>query len=234
MTLLEHSRSLAYVASGRYDQALHEAQRVFELDEPFVSAWAAPAVVEAAVRSGRPEEAAPAFARVRSISSASGSSWARGLEHRCLALLADDGSTEGHFHDALGHLEVSGMRLDLARTHLVYGEWLRRQARRVDARTQLRQALEIFDANGATAFAARASLELRASGEQARRRTPDTLVALTDRESQVAELAIEGCSNPDIGRQLFISPRTVEYHLNKVFSKLGITSRAQLRAALPR
>ena len=124
------------------------------------------------------------------------------------------------------------MRVDLARTHLLHGEWLRRQTRRLDARTPLRQALEVFDAIGAAGFAARASAELRASGQQARTRTPDTLLALTDRESQVAELVIEGFSNPDIGMQLFISPRTVEYHLSKVFTKLGITSRAQLRSAL--
>jgi DNA-binding NarL/FixJ family response regulator len=125
------------------------------------------------------------------------------------------------------------MRLDLARTQLLYGEWLRRQTRRVDARTPLRQALEVFEAAGAAAFATRASLELRATGEQARRRTPDTLVDLTEREAQVAALAVEGLSNPEIGMQLFISARTVEYHLHKVFAKLGITSRAQLRAALP-
>jgi DNA-binding NarL/FixJ family response regulator len=199
-----------------------------------VSGWASPDVVEAAVRSGRPQDAAPAFEWIRTVSRASGSSWARGLEHRCRALLAEDASTEDHFRESVRHLERSGMRLDLARTHLLHGEWLRRQGRRVDARTSLRQALEVFDAAGAAAFAARASLELRASGEQARLRTPDTLLALTERESQVAELAIEGFSNPDIGMQLFISARTVEYHLGKVFSKLGITSRAQLRAALQR
>jgi DNA-binding CsgD family transcriptional regulator/1,2-phenylacetyl-CoA epoxidase PaaB subunit len=234
LTLLDHCRSLVHVASGRYEQALHEAQRVFERDEPFVSAWAAPEVVEAAVRSGRPEEAAQAFECARSISHATGSSWARGIEQRCIALLVDDGSTDEHFRESIRHLERSGMRFDLARTHLLYGEWLRRNKRRLDARTPLRLALEVFDALGAVAFATRAVLELRASGGQARRRTPDTIVALTERESQVAELAGHGFSNPEIGKQLFISPRTVEYHLHKVFSKLGITSRSQLRAALPR
>lgn len=232
MTLLSLGRSVSDIASGRYEQALHEAQHVLELDEPFVSAWAAPEVVEAAVRAGRPEDAAQALEVVRSISGATRSSWALGLEHRCLALLAEDGSTEQHFRESIRHLGLSGMKLDLARTLLLYGEWLRRQTRRADARTPLRQALEMFDATGAGAFTRRASLELRASGEQARRRTPDTLVALTEREAQVAELAIEGCSNPDIGKQLFISSRTVEYHLHKVFTKLGIASRMQLRTAL--
>jgi len=126
------------------------------------------------------------------------------------------------------------MRLDLARTHLLYGEWLRRQARRVDSRTPLRQAFEVFDAAGAGEFARRAWLELRASGERARRRTPETLGAMTERESQIAELVVAGHSNPAIGTQLYISSRTVEYHLGKVFTKLGITSRAQLREALER
>jgi DNA-binding CsgD family transcriptional regulator len=234
LTLLDFGRALAHLASGRYEQALHDARRVFDRDESFISGWAAPDVVEAAVRSGRPDDAAPAFAWIRSVSDVTGSAWARGIEHRCRALLARDDSAEQHFVESVGHLTRSGMRLDLARTHLLHGEWLRRQARRVDARTSLRQALELFDAAGATAFAGRASIELRASGQQARPRTPDTLLALTDRESQVAELVIEGFSNPDIGRQLFISPRTVEYHLSKVFTKLGITSRAQLRAAWQR
>lgn len=233
-TLLQYGQALRDLASGRYEQALRDAQRVASLDVPVVSTWALPDVVEAATRSGRSEEALAALDRIRSIKGAVGSSWARGIEQRCLALLAEDDRAEEHFSESAQHLEMSGMRLDLARTHLLYGEWLRRQTRRVDARTPLRQALEVFEAIGAVGFARRASLELRASGEQARRRTPDTLVALTERESQVAELAIEGHSNPAIGRQLFISPRTVEYHLHKVFTKLGIMSRAQLRAALAR
>ena len=232
VTLLEHSRCLAHLAAGRYEQAHHHARRVLDLDESFVSGWAAAEVVEAAVRSGRPQDAAPGFAWVRSVSATTGSSWARGIEHRCRALLSEDDATEWHFLESVRHLERSGMRLDLARTHLLHGEWLRRQSRRVDARPPLRQALEVFDAAGAAAFAARTSIELRASGERARLRTPDTILTLTARESQVAELAIQGASNPDIGMQLFISARTVEYHLGKVFAKLGITSRGQLRSAL--
>ncbi|GAB2613387.1 helix-turn-helix transcriptional regulator [Pseudactinotalea suaedae] len=231
--LLDLGRAMAHTASGRYEQALCEALRVLKLDEPFVSSWAVPEVVEAAVRAGRPDLAAHAIEVARSVSDATGSSWALGVEHRCLALLADDGAAEAHFDASVRHLVRAGMRLDLARTQLLYGEWLRRQTRRVDARTPLRQALEVFEAAGAAAFATRASLELRATGEQARRRTPDTLVDLTEREAQVAALAVEGLSNPEIGMQLFISARTVEYHLHKVFAKLGITSRAQLRAALP-
>ncbi|MTB87017.1 hypothetical protein H9L21_08380 [Aeromicrobium senzhongii] len=232
--LVDLGRSLVHIASGQYEPALRDAQRALDADEPFVSSWAAPQVVEAAVRLGHPEQAATAIALIRSIGRATGSAWALGIEQRCLALLAEDHSTEEHFRESVRQLELSGMSLDLARTHLLYGEWLRRQTRRVDSRTPLRQALEVFDAAGATAFAKRAWLELRASGEQARRRTPKTLGALTERESQVVALAIEGYSNPAIGKQLFISSRTVEYHLNKVFLKVGITSRAQLRAALER
>jgi len=232
-TLLDLGRAMAHTASGQYEQALCEALRVLQLDEPFVSSWAVPEVVEAAVRSGRPDLATHAIEVARSLSDATGSSWALGIEHRCLALLADDGTAEVHFLESVRHLEMSGMRLDLARTQLLYGEWLRRQTRRVDARTPLRQAFEVFESAGAAAFAARASLELRATGEHARRRSPDTLVDLTEREAQVAALAVEGLSNPEIGMQLFISARTVEYHLHKVFSKLGITSRAQLRSGLP-
>lgn len=228
-TLLEYVRSLIHTASGRYEQARLEALLVFERDEPFVSTWAAPEVVEAAARSGRPEKAARALEHTRALSVATGSSWAAGIHERCAALLAEDDLAEEHFRVSIRHLEASGMRLDLARTQLVYGEWLRRQKRRVDARHPLRRALATFDAIGAGAFTTRASLELRASGEQARRRTPDTMIAFTDRERQIAELASEGHSNPAIGQLLYISSRTVEYHLHNVFSKLGITSRAQLR-----
>ncbi|MCL3819355.1 helix-turn-helix transcriptional regulator [Aeromicrobium wangtongii] len=232
--LADLGRSLVHIASGRYEPALRDAQRALDANEPFVSSWAAPQVVEAAVRVGDPEQAATAIALIRSVGRATGSAWALGLEQRCLALVADDHGAEQHFRESVRQLELSGMRLDLGRTHLLYGEWLRRQTRRVDSRTPLREALEVFDAAGATAFAKRAWLELRASGEQARRRAPETLGALTERESQIVELAIEGHSNPAIGKQLFISSRTVEYHLNKVFSKVGITSRAQLRVALER
>ena len=133
---------------------------------------------------------------------------------------------------AAGAGRRAGATPDLARSHLLYGEWLRRQKRRVDARIHLRRALELFDNIGASAFASRATLELRASGEQARRRSPETITELTERELQVALLARDGRSNPEIGTHLFISSRTVEYHLHKVFSKLGITARSQLRSAL--
>lgn len=231
VTLLELASAVAHNAAGRYEQALHEASTVMRRDEPFVSTWAAAEVVEAALRAGRPDDATHAVELVRSASGASGSDWALGIEQRCSALL-DDSAADDHFAASIESLERSAMLPDLARTHLLYGEWLRRQKRRVDAREQLRIALRLFDSFGATAFAARASAELRATGEQARRRSPETAADLTERESQVAALASEGCSNPEIGTQLFISSRTVEYHLGKVFSKLGISSRAQLAGVL--
>ena len=232
VTLLEYTGALRHNAMGRYDQALDDAQEVMRRDEPFVSAWAASEVVEAAVRAGRPADAVEAYELVSAASAASGSDWACGIEQRCAALLGADVDADAHFTSSIAALELAGMIPDLARTHLLYGEWLRRQKRRVDARAQLRVALRLFDSVGAQAFAARASLELRASGEHARRRSPETVAALTERESQVALLASEGCSNPEIGTQLFISSRTVEYHLGKVFSKLGISSRAQLAGTL--
>ena len=232
VTALEYSTAVAHNAAGRYEQALQDARRVLGRDEPFLSSWAAAEVVEAAARLGRPEEAEQAFECVRSVSAASGSPWAAGIERRCAALLGAGDEVDEHFLASIRHLERAGMTLDLARTHLLYGEWLRRQKRRVDARTHLRIAGQLFDAAGAQAFAARASLELRASGEQARRRSPETVTELTERESQIAQLASEGCSNPEIGTQLFISSRTVEYHLGKVFSKLGISSRAQLASVM--
>jgi DNA-binding CsgD family transcriptional regulator len=156
-----------------------------------------------------------------------------GIEARSRALVSNSGVTEALYCEAIERLPRSGVRIELARAHLVYGEWLRRENRRVDAREQLRTAHEMFTAFGMEAFAERARRELLATGETARKRTVETRDQLTAQEEQIARLARDGLSNPKIASQLFISPRTVEYHLSKVFSKLDISSRTQLDRVLP-
>jgi DNA-binding CsgD family transcriptional regulator len=159
--------------------------------------------------------------------------WVLGLEARVRALLSDGDDAEGEYRESIAHLERTRLRMELARGHLLYGEWLRRAARRVDAREQLRTAHELFGAIGAHGFAERARHELLATGETVRKRTDDTRDELTPQEEHIARLAVAGRTNPEIGAELFISPRTVEWHLKKVFLKLGITSRKGLRDALP-
>jgi DNA-binding CsgD family transcriptional regulator len=158
--------------------------------------------------------------------------WALGIEARSRALLADGDDAEALYREAIAHLDRSRIVVHRVRAQLLYGEWLRRENRRVDAREQLRVAHEAFERMGADAFAERARRELLATGETVRKRSTETLSALTAQETQVARLAVEGCTNPEIGAQLFISPRTVEYHLRKVFTKLDIRSRKELPAAL--
>jgi DNA-binding NarL/FixJ family response regulator len=159
--------------------------------------------------------------------------WIRGVEARARALVANRGAAEDLHHEALEHLGRTRLRTELARAHLVYGEWLRRENRRVDARQQLRLAHTMLSDMGADAFAERARRELLATGEMVRKRTVETLDELTPQELQVARLAAGGQTNPEIGAQLFLSLRTVEWHLTKVYAKLGISSRKELRTALP-
>jgi DNA-binding CsgD family transcriptional regulator len=186
-------------------------------------------LVEAGVRSEQPDAASSAFATLRERTRASGTAWALGVEARSRALLHDD---ETAYRESIEHLGRSRAAVELARSQLVYGEWLRREGRRVDAREQLRAAHESFGQMGAHAFAARARRELLATGETARRITAENADALTPQELQVARLARDGYSNPEIGAQLFISRRTVEYHLHKVFRKLDVSRRRDLREAL--
>jgi DNA-binding CsgD family transcriptional regulator len=190
-------------------------------------------LTEAAVRGGHRDEATDAFAVLADRASAAGTPWALGVRARCQALLADSSGAEDAYAEAISHLERSRAALDLARAHLLYGQWLRRAKRRVDARHQLRIAHAMFQNMGADSFARQAASELRASGERARSRTPETELDLTPQEGRVASLAADGLSNSEIAAQLFISPGTVEYHLGKVFRKLGITSRTQLASRLP-
>ncbi|HTU08557.1 MAG TPA: LuxR family transcriptional regulator [Trebonia sp.] len=241
---VEHGRGIAVsmalyalatleLGLGRYEAALGRGLDLCR-EDPFVyGTLALPGVIEAAARSGDTAAAAAALGRLGERSAASGTPWALGLLARSRALLASDADAEPLYRTAIGHLQSSRAGPDLARAHLLYGEWLRRQRRRRDARARLRAAHEMLEAMGAGAFAARAAAELRATGERARRRMPGTSDALTPQEAQIARLAAAGASNPEIAEQLFISASTVDYHLRKVFRKLGVASRTQLVSTLP-
>jgi DNA-binding CsgD family transcriptional regulator len=225
--------AVLYNGLGRYEQALAEAQATEQALELYTSMWALPELIEAATRTGQTQLAAAALGRLAEATSIGLTDWGQGIYARCRALLSDSEEAEDSYREAIGRLGRTGFRPELARAHLLYGEWLRRQRRRADAATQLRTAHEMFDTIGMRAFAERARRELRATGETARRRTASPHEQLTPQEAQIAQLARAGLSNPEIAAQLFLSPRTVEYHLAKVFAKLDITSRRQLRQALP-
>jgi DNA-binding CsgD family transcriptional regulator len=191
-------------------------------------------LIEAAVRSSHVERATDPLAQLAALTHAADTDWALGTHARGAALLAEGATAERLYREAVERLSRIHMRGSqaLARAHLLYGEWLRREHRRVDAREQLRVAHTMLADMGAEAFAERARRELQATGETVRKRTVDTLDDLTSQEAQVARLAAHGQTNPEIGAQLFLSPRTVEWHLSKVFGKLGINSRKELRSAL--
>jgi DNA-binding CsgD family transcriptional regulator/tetratricopeptide (TPR) repeat protein len=218
---------------GRYEQALAAAQEADAHPPDWSCDLHLHELVEAGVRTGRPEIASDALDRLSSSARAIGAEWPLGIEARCRALLSRPAFAEDLYRDAIGCLEHTPIRLELARTHLLYGEWLRRENRRLDAREHLRTAHEAFVAMGAEAFAERAGRELATTGETVRKRTVDTQEELTAQEAQIARLAAEGRTNPEIGAELFISSRTVEWHLRKVYPKLGITSRRELRRTLP-
>jgi DNA-binding CsgD family transcriptional regulator len=217
---------------GRYEEALGVAQVACAHDDLSVYALGLVELIEAAARCGRPEVAGPALERLCARTQPSGTEWALGLEARSRALLTADESAEPLYHEAVERLARGRLAPHRARAQLVYGEWLRREHRRTDARDQLRAAYETFSTIGAEAFAERARRELAATGETVRKRSVETRPVLTPQEAQIAKLASERHSNPEIGAQLFISPRTVEYHLAKVFTKLGISSRKELLSAL--
>jgi DNA-binding CsgD family transcriptional regulator len=206
-----------------------------ELAWPGVSGWPLPELVEAAFRCGRREEATEAFERLSERAQAAATDLALGFEAASRALLSEGSTAEAGYREAIERLGRTRMRIDAARARLLYGEWLRCEGRRTDARQELRAAHEVFSEAGAGAFAERARRELAATGERVRKRAADDArEQLTPQEDQIARLAREGLSNPEIGAQLFISARTVEWHLGKVFVKLGINSRSELRTALPR
>jgi DNA-binding CsgD family transcriptional regulator len=219
---------------GRYADALAAAGRARDDSHLFVSMWALPELVEAAVRAGSTEVAEDALEQLASRTQAGGSDFGLGLEARCRALLSQGQAAEGRFGEAIERLGRAQMRTELARAHLLYGEWLRREGRRVDARAQLRTAYEMLDAMGMAAFAERARRELVATGGVVRRHTVKASSTLTAQEALIARLARDGRTNPEIGAQLFLSARTVESHLRKIYAKLGIGSRRDLHAALAR
>ena len=219
---------------GRYEEALAAAQRASE-DSAAIgfAGWALVELIEAAVRSGVPERAAGAVQRLSGIARACGTDWALGAEARSRALVSDGPAAQSLYREAIDRFGRTRLRVDLARARLLYGEWLRRHRRRRDARDQLASAYQIFDSIGAAAFAERARTELRAAGGHARQHTIETPDTLTAQEALIARLAGDGASNPEIAAQLFISRATVAYHLRKVFTKLGVSSRSQLAPALP-
>jgi ATP/maltotriose-dependent transcriptional regulator MalT len=226
--------AVLYNGLARYDEAASAArQATSNTFEPWVSTFALPELIEAAIRGGDAQVAREALERLAATTRPSGTDFALGIEARCQALLSSGAEADILYREAIERLSRTQLRPELARAHLVYGEWLRRENRRADAREQLRAAHEMLDEIGMDAFAERARKELAATGETVRRRAADTRDDLTAQERQIARLARDGLSNPEIGARLFLSPRTVEWHLHNVFNKLDIHSRRELVSVLP-
>ncbi len=233
ITVAEYATAILYNGLGQYTLALEAATKAAASDDIVTSSWALSELVEAASRAGEMDIAHAAADRLSEQAGASGTAWARGTDARSGALVAEGAVAEELYGHAIERLGQCRMTAHLARAHLAYGEWLRRENRRVDAREQLRAAYDIFAPMGAEGFADRARRELLATGEKVRKRREDTRDELTPQEERIARLAREGRTNPEIGAELYLSDRTVEWHLRKVFDKLGITSRKGLHDALP-
>ena len=234
LTQAQWTSAVLYNGLARYEQALAAAEQALQDPrELWFSTWAAVELIEAASRTGNADRATAPLEWLASNTLASGSDWGLGIEARSRALLSHGDPAESLYREAIERLSRTRLRVDLARAHLLYGEWLRRERRRTDAREHLRAAFESFTAMGVGAFAGRTERELLATGERVRARSVDTREELTAQEAQIARLACDGLSNVEIGARLFISPHTVAYHLHKVFSKLDITSRNQLGRVLP-
>jgi DNA-binding CsgD family transcriptional regulator len=233
LALAGYASSVLYNGLGRYETAVDAARRGTEDDDQGYAAWSLAELVEAASRSGQSELAAAALPRLEDRAHAAGTDWALGILARSRALTGERDGADALYREAIERLERTRMRVELARAHLVYGEWLRGEHRRPVAREHLRVAYDMLAAIGAEAFAERARRELLAIGDTVRERAVDALDSLTPQEAQIARLATDGQTNPEIGAQLFISPRTVEYHLRKVFGKLGVSSRKELSRAFP-
>ena len=219
---------------GRYEQALAAARQICDHppQEFGFFAWSHVELIEAAVRSGDTGRASDAVERLADMTRASGTDWALGMEARSRALVSEGDAAERLYREAIDRLSRTIIRVELARAHLLYGEWLRRAGRRADARHQLRTACRMLTAMGVDGFAERARRELLATGETLRQQNAETADELTAQEAQIARLAADGLTNPEIGAELFISGRTVEWHLRKVYPKLGISTRRELRPAL--
>jgi ATP/maltotriose-dependent transcriptional regulator MalT len=218
---------------GLYDEALAAAASACaDPTEMVAHNWGMIELVESAARTGRIDLAAGALDRLAGKARACATDWALGIEARSRALLSDGEAADREFRAAIRHLGRARVRAELARAHLLYGEWLRREKRRVDARAELTLAYEMFSTMGIEGFAERTRRELLATGATVRQRTIDAADQLTEQEALIARLARDGLSNPQIGAQLFISSRTVEWHLRKIYSKLGVSSRRQLRPVL--
>jgi DNA-binding CsgD family transcriptional regulator/tetratricopeptide (TPR) repeat protein len=232
LSLGDYAHAILHNSLGQYDAALAVAQRALAPNDLTASSWVLPELVEAAARGGHPDVASAAFGHLVERTQAADTTFARGVEARTRALVSDDDVAEDAYREALDAVGETSMRMFHARAQLLYGEWLRRANRRVDARAQLEAGHEFFERVGADGFAGRAARELLATGATPRKRTDDARAQLTAQEAQIAVLARDGHTNPEIGSQLFLSPRTVEWHLRHVFMKLGIRSRRQLRTAL--
>jgi DNA-binding CsgD family transcriptional regulator len=229
VTCAHWAAAILHNGLGRYADAFAAAGRARADSHLYLSMWALPELIEAAVRTSNTGVAAGALERLAESTSVSGTDWALGVEARSRALLSAGEAADRLYLEAIERLGRTSMRTELARVHLLYGEWLRRENRRTDAREQLRSAYQMLTAMGMEGFAERARRELLATGETVRKRTVETLTDLTAQEAQIAKLARDGHTNQEIAAQLFISPRTVEWHLGNVFTKLGITSRKGLR-----
>jgi DNA-binding CsgD family transcriptional regulator len=222
------AEAVLYNGLGRYEEALAASRRALDEAELVPLNWSMPELIEAAVRTGARELAVETDRSLSERTRSSGTEWALGIAARSHALLLAGAAADERYREAVERLARTRGAVDLARAHLVYGEWLRREPRRVDARKELRVAYEMFSDFGMEAFSERARIELEATGEHARKRTVDTLGDLTPQEAQISRLVALGHTNREIAAQLFISPSTVEYHLRKVFRKLGVRSRTQL------
>jgi ATP/maltotriose-dependent transcriptional regulator MalT len=226
--------AVLYNGLGRYGEAAAAAREAAtEAFDPWVSTWVLPELIEASARAGDVEGAHDALERLVETTRPARTDLALAIEARCRALLSDGESAERLYQEAISRLSRTSLRPELARSRLLYGEWLRRQNRRIDARGQLRTAFDQFVGIGMEAFAEHARRELLATGERVRQRNVETRDDLTPQETQIVELARAGLSNPEIGARLFLSPRTVEWHLRKVFTKLGIHSRRELASLQP-
>jgi DNA-binding CsgD family transcriptional regulator len=230
VTVTQYAVAILQNALGNYSKAVEASFSGLEDDDFGLVGYLLPELIEGATRSGQKAIAAEALARLLERTNASRTSTALGVAARSKALVNDDDSADEDYREAIAHLENSPVAVFLARAHLVYGEWLRRASRRAEARLQLRTAYEMFVRMGIDGFATRTHRELVATGETVHRPLKGTFIALTTQERHIARLVREGQTNSEVGAQLFISPRTVEWHLGRIFAKLDVKSRRELRS----